>query len=344
MTTLKAPPRKRDVQLAPGRLTQAGPDAGVDGAPTTIGCYGVAYGQLNDAGRVFVHGAFSESISEINQGADAKPLPIGWLHEIPIGKWSTLRDDQDGPYLEGTLSQTSTGEDAAVLARDGLTAVSVGFIPLIYQFAEPGEMCSFDTPYGRRSYQFDEYALYVVKADLEECSLVLVGADDDARITLVQTLLEKADRAMPGLTPAAGWEDVAYSMALLMGGRGASSFQDLPDIEHQALYQRLGAAYTKFSKTPPAYSRRPQYRDVAFQHDERLIFQDRYLRKQLAAVIAGAAGIDGQLSAETREEVERALQALTDLTNRRTPADTLAQMQEQLLRATTTLNGDGTSA
>ena len=319
-------------------ITVQDADGDVDAA-TTIGCYGVGYGVENAYGRVFVPGAFAESIQELNASLDTKPLPIGWMHDIPIGKFTTLRDELKGPYLEGQLSGTSAGQDAGVLAADGLTAVSVGFVAQVYQWADKGELVSFDTPYGKKTYQADDYVLYVVKAQLVECSMVLVGADDEARITVVQSLLEKADRALPGLATDASWEDVAYSMALLMGGRGASAFQELPELEHRSLYERLSRAYTKFSKTPPAYSLRPQYRDVEFQHDERATFQDRYLRKSLAAVTAGAAGVEGQLSPETREEADRAIQALQALTARRDPAEILASMSQSLVAASTHLKG-----
>jgi hypothetical protein len=111
-------------------------------------------------------------------------------------------------------------------------------------------------------------------------------------------------------------------MALLMGGRGAAAFQELPDLEHMQLYQRLAAGYAKYDKTPPAYSRTPNYQDVAFQHGEREIFGDRYLRKNLRTVTAGAQGIAGPLSDETREEAQRAINALEVLTRREQAATT----------------------
>jgi HK97 family phage prohead protease len=311
VTLEPAAARRMEAQQARSLELQASKAA--DGGATTIGCYGVGYGVINLYGRVFVPGAFAESLDGFS---DEKPLPIGWMHDIPIGKFTTLRDEQRGPYLEGPLSQTSAGQDAAVLVQDGLTAVSVGFFPLVYQFAEPGEQVSFDTPYGRVTYTFDEFVVYIVKADLVECSLVLVGADDEARVVAVQSLMEKATRALPGLAGEASWEELAYSMALFMGGRGAGAFADATDLDHHALYQKLAAGYGRLGKTAPAYARQPKFDQVAFQHDERVIFQDRYLRKSLAAVTAGAGGIDGPLSAETCAEAERAIAALEPLTRR----------------------------
>lgn len=320
----------------------ADPDGDSD-VGTTIGGYGVAYGQRNRYGRVFVPGAFAVSITQLNQALGAKPLPIGWMHDVPIGKWDSLEDQEAGPYMQGPLSATSTGEDAAILARDGLTALSIGFDStdpsFSYMWAEPNQVCSFNTPYGAKTYQFDDYTIYIITASLVECSLVLVGADDDARITLVQSLMHKADRALPGLHETASWEDVAYSMALVMGGRGASSFQDLPEIEHRALYQRLAAGYAKFDKTPPPYERRPDYRDVEFQSDERQIFQDTYLRKTLAGARAGAAGIEGQLSPDTAGEAEQLIELLTGLLARRTAEQLLEEQQTRINHSLQSLKG-----
>jgi HK97 family phage prohead protease len=321
---------------------QAQKTAGADGS-TTIGLYAVGYGVLNAFSRVFVPGAFKESLEQ--DFSAEKPLPIGWMHEIPIGKFTTLRDDQRGPYLEGPISKTSTGEDAAVLVQDGLTAASVGFKIADYDdvvFADPGETVTFSTPYGQFTSQIDDYVLYVVKAQLKECSLVLVGADDDSRVVAVQSLLAKAQKALPAIaTEGADWESVAYSMALLMGGRGAAAFQELPDLEHHALYQKIAVGYAKYGNTPPAYSRRPDYKDVAFQHGEREIFADRYLRQSLRTVIAGAGGLDGALSVETREEAERAIQSLGALTRRDQEPETspLTQALEGLREATATVKG-----
>jgi hypothetical protein len=306
-------------QRAIFRGTQAAASTDAAGV-TTIEMRAVGYGTLNLYGRVFVPGAFAASIEALKQNLDEKPLPIGWLHDVPIGKFTELQDAVDGPHLGGPLSKTSLGQDAATLVRDGLTAASVGFkIQDVddIKLGEPGETCTFETPYGTFTYTFQDWVLYIVEAQLVECSLVLVGADDDSRVVAVQSLLAKAQKALPAIAAQEpSWDDVAYSMALLMGGRGAAAFQELPDLEHAQLYTKLAAAYQQHGKTPPAYTRHPKYDDVAFQHGEREVFGDRYLQKNLRTVQAGAGGLAGPLSDETREEAERTIDALTALTRR----------------------------
>lgn len=324
---------------------------------TTIEMRAVGYGTLNAYGRVFVPGAFAQSIAALSQTLDEKPIPIGWMHDVPVGKFTQLEDAADGPHLRGALSKTSLGEDAATLVRDGLTACSVGFGVQDYddlQLAEPGETCTFETPYGTFTYTFQDWVLYVVEAQLMECSLVLVGADDDSRVVAVQSLLAKAQKALPAIAKQEpSWEDVAYSMALLMGGRGAAAFQELPELEHAQLYTKLAAAYRQHGKNPPAYSRHPKYDDVAFQHGEREVFGERYLQKNLRTVQAGAGGLAGPLSDETREEAERTIDALTALTRRdqqeadpagdATPTRSVDDVISRLREATQTVRGEQSS-
>lgn len=155
-----------------------------DGA--TISGFGEVWGVLNEAGRVFVPGAFAQSLAELNP---SRPLPIGWLHEVPIGKWTRIQETREGLRMEGRISQTTVGRDASILVRDGaLTSLSIGFSPIDVQFASPREQARFETPFGTATYQFPEPVAYIVKAQLVETSLVMVGAQREARIVAVQSL------------------------------------------------------------------------------------------------------------------------------------------------------------
>lgn len=315
-------------------LFQAKSEAGGDLA--LIEGYGVTFGTLNDYGRVFVPGSLAQSIEEIS---DRKPLTMGYQHnpytgEVkPIGKWSEISEEKEGLFLGGRISDTQLGRDVSVLARDGaITGLSIGFRIQEYHWAEPNDRVSFDTPFGRVTYQFDDYVMYIVRCKLRECSLVDAPADDEARLTSVQSSAGAAVKALPALqSDESSWDDVAYSMALLMGGRGAGAFSDLPEVERHALYQRVAQAYTKFGNTPPPFEAEPKYRDVAFQHGEREIFQDRYLRKTCSTVIAGAGGLEGALSPETRETALQAIGALQAAVDRRAPEDETEPAGEPLL-------------
>lgn len=300
-------------------------------------------GNLNSYGEVFVPGAWVDTLAQKN---DRKPLPMGLYHREAIGRWVEHADTADGLDLAGPISDTTAGRDAATLARDGvITGLSVGFWPTVYQFADPGERCTFQTPYGERSYEFDEYIVYIVRAELLEASLVIAPSDDEARFE-VRSALAQARRALPALAGehdqrgAPTWEDAAYSMALLMGGRGAAAFSELPDLEHRALFERVAAVYRQRGKTPPEYARHPTYRDVEFRHDEREVFHDRYLRKTIDQLCSGLSGVTGPLSERTREAADRAADALGAALDRSAP--TLADIGEQIKQITRSLEGDTT--
>lgn len=316
-----------------------------DDSPGVVDAQLVTYGLLNAYGRVFVPGGAADSIQTMKDAG--RPLPMGYQHspfeplEV-IGKWPAedLVESADALRGAGRISNTQCGQDAATLVKDeAITGTSIGFVPLVVQYAAPGERCTFQTPYGERSYAFDDFVQYVIEYDLQEASLVSAPADDEARISAIQSVVANASRALPALQSDT-WEDAAYSMALLLGGRGASSFADLPDVEHFQLFQTIAGVYRQHGKTAPTYERRPVYDDVEFQHDERTVFADRYLRRSLRTVVAGAGGFQGQLSPETREEAERAIQLLGGLTQRRTATEQLHELAESVRAAAALTTGE----
>jgi HK97 family phage prohead protease len=308
-----------------------------DSDETTIRGYASIFGSRNSHAEVFVPGAFAETLQRVS---DTKPLVMGYLHRDPIGKWTERSEDSTGLKLGGPISKTPKGEEAATLARDGvLTGLSIGFWPRQEVAAEPGEEVSFETPHGKVTYKNERWTWYVLRADLVEASLVMAPSDDEARLTEVRhvDLFDRASRAMPALRgDEHPWEDVAYSMALLMGGRGVGAFADqLDPSQRRALYERLARAYERHDRTPPPFEAAPDFKIVSFAHGERELFQDRYLRKSIDAVVAGANGASGPLSAETRDAARRAVSALEPLT--REPGALLAQMRERLDNATRSL-------
>lgn len=306
-----------------------------DDGRTKVSGYAVEYGAFNRAGRVFVPG----SITNLSQLSESSPVPFGWLHEAPMGNWTQGSDDEYGPLLSGFLSDTTLGRDAAVLLRDGHAALSIGFVPMQVLFAEPDEVVQITVNGKSYTYQYADYALYVLEAEIVETSMVLVGADAGAKAVSVQSIFAKASKAMPGLAADASWQETAYSMALLLGGRGANqSFADVDEADRYSMYQRLTKGYERHGKTPPAFDAEPKYADVQFQHDERAIFSERYLRKTLATVVAGAAGIEGPLSLEARDEITQAAALLGELASRKSPLEIrVAEMTASLRQTLTTL-------
>jgi HK97 family phage prohead protease len=218
----------------------------------------VNYGVINENGWLWVPGAAYDSIQA---KSDRNPLVMGYQHSpfdplTVIGRWSQASESVDGISGVGRISDTSDGRDAATLVEDGaITGISVGFRATKVAFLEPDVRISFDTRYGTFAYTPDKWCMAIVEAEVDEASLVSTPADFDARIDgHAQALLQKAGKAMPGLQADAGWEDTAYSMALLMGGRGAGTFNDLP--EHSA----SGCTSVSQRATPPKARRRRRTR------------------------------------------------------------------------------------
>ncbi len=310
---------------------------------TTVAGHGVAWGSRNFYGEVFVPGAFVDTLS---RKSSTKPLIIGYEHREAIGRWTTHREEPDlGLYLEGPISDTTSGRDAAVLVRDGvITGLSIGFYDDDWVYASAGERVTFDTPYGQRAFQNDEPTFYIVRCELVEVSLVMAPADDEARLVAVRSrdVAERASVSLPGLRSGAAWDDVAYSMALLLGGRGAGQFSALTDIDHRSVYEQLRARYVELGKDAPAYCRGAEFSTIRFAHDERDVFADEYLRRRLLEVTSGARGI-ARLRDVTRDAARDALLALsqhTDDAPSGAPSGVLAELRsltaDLALAATTT--------
>jgi len=286
--------------------------------------YASVWGSRNSYCEVFVPGAFAETIA--NRDAD-NPLPMLWLHREPIGAWTEVEEDVHGLALGGRVSETQTGNEALTLVGDrALNGLSIGFRLMEEYWAEPGETVTFETELGKFTYSNERTTFYITRAQLVETSLVVAPSDDEAR--LVRSAVEQLGGALPALRDdSASWEDVAYSMALLMGGRGAGAFRDVEDHQRRAVYTRLAAQYERHDKTPPAFVAEPEFAQVSFTHDEREVFADRYLRKNLSAVEVSTRGIEGPLTGDTLEAARRAVDVLRPLI-----ADELDTESEERLR------------
>jgi HK97 family phage prohead protease len=142
-----------------------------DGVRKIVG-YGSVFGNTDSYGDIVMPGAFADSI------AKRKPAML-WQHrsDIPIGVWDVVEEKKKGLYLEGTLAETTLGNDAYALAKMGaLTGLSIGFNTKKYEID--------DTKKVRK----------LTELELWEVSLVTFPANEKATITNVknrpQTLRE----------------------------------------------------------------------------------------------------------------------------------------------------------
>lgn len=92
-------------------------------APTAIRDHSGSYTEI------FRRGAFAKTISE--RGDRVKFLAQHDRRSMPLGKATLLREDASGLYGEFRVSNTTAGDEALELIRDGaLDAFSVGFRPV----------------------------------------------------------------------------------------------------------------------------------------------------------------------------------------------------------------------
>ena len=93
-------------------------------------CYANVKNVIDHAMDRTVDGCFVKSI-EGHQKNGTMPKML-WMHnpwELPVGKWTEMREDSKGLFMRGKLSKTSMGSDIEVLAKDGaLDSFSIGYI------------------------------------------------------------------------------------------------------------------------------------------------------------------------------------------------------------------------
>ncbi len=293
------------------------------------------FGSRSSFGEVFVPGAFADSVTDTTN-----PLPMVDMHRQAIGSWSQRDEDIGRLQLAGAISDTQAGRDVRTLLRDGaMNGLSVGYWPHQTYLAGPGETVRYDTPYGAWSCTQERWTLYVRRADLVEASIVYVPADPEARVTNIGSMsAEQLGTALPGLRAGAPWEDVAYSMARLMGAPGAGLHGLAAEERHQ-LYRQLHARYGEHGQTAPLFSPAPDYRTTNFHAGEPALYQDRSLGKRCADVVAAIGGSTGRpLSDGTRTRAIAARDALQLLlVEQHEDTDDLAALAAQLGTALATL-------
>jgi HK97 family phage prohead protease len=122
---------------------------------------------LDQGGDIVVKGAFGRTLA---QRGGVKML---WNHKsdlMPIGVYTKMEEREGGLYVEGKLSDTQLGRDAATLLKDGaIDSMSIGYMV--------------------KDSDYDKDGIRVIKdLDLYEVSLVNFPMNEKAVITQVKNL------------------------------------------------------------------------------------------------------------------------------------------------------------
>lgn len=151
---------------------KASGDGAIEGYASTYG------GDADRHGEVVLPGAFAKSI-EAYKTKGQLPVML-WSHrqEQPVGKWTTMRDDERGLFVKGQVNlDTTNGREAYASVKAGdVGGLSIGFV----------------TPENGREYA-GKGVFHLKEVELLEVSIVAVPANPLARITGVKSLGSKAE-------------------------------------------------------------------------------------------------------------------------------------------------------
>jgi HK97 family phage prohead protease len=106
------------------------------GSARTFTGYGAVFNNVDAYGDAIAPGAFKATLAE-HRAAGTMPALLSqhgdWSGtgpaQMPIGVWTTMREDEKGLFVEGRLSDTPRGLEAHTLLKDGaLSGLSIGYV------------------------------------------------------------------------------------------------------------------------------------------------------------------------------------------------------------------------
>ena len=206
---------------------------GVDAKTGVFTGYGAVFGNLDSHGDVIVPGAFKATLADWERRGSLPAMKL--MHgtainpfsgsDLPIGKWTTMREDHKGLYVEGKISGigTATGDYIYSLMNDGaLDALSVGYKTI--RFARGS-----GAPVKR---QLEELKLF-------EVSLLPEGSNPEARVTSVKSAEEiKTIREFEDFLRDVGGYSHAAAKAIALHGFKASDPRDEDGADIAAIIRR----------------------------------------------------------------------------------------------------------
>ena len=133
-------------------------------------------------GDVIMPGAFTKTIAERGPDSSKPEIAYLWQHDTyrPLGKLMVLREDNFGLYFEAKMSDTTYGQDALKLYRDGvITQHSIG-----YQVIKSVET----------TMDMEEEVEQIYEVKLWEGSAVTFGANPNTPFTGFKSAQEREDR------------------------------------------------------------------------------------------------------------------------------------------------------
>lgn len=166
----------------------------------TFSGYGAVFGNVDSYGDVIVKGAFKDTLREWKKRGTTPKMLLqhgGWGSSvedgIPVGKWTDMREDDTGLYVEGELFALDTQKGKYIyegMKSGVLDGLSIGYI-------------AREVAYGKKP---EDPARTLKKVDLFEVSIVTFPANDAARVAAAKSIedLSTLSDAEAWLRDAAG--------------------------------------------------------------------------------------------------------------------------------------------
>jgi len=146
--------------------------------------YGSVFGNKDYHGDVVAKGAFRDTLREAKKSGTWPAMllqhgsMLGGFDDMPVGIWTSMKEDDTGLAIEGKLAETSRGKDAYTLLkmkpRPAITGLSIGFRAKKWDLGTKP----------------DEPRRTIRAVDLMEVSLVTMPANPKARVTSVKSIEE----------------------------------------------------------------------------------------------------------------------------------------------------------
>jgi len=154
----------------------------LDVATGIVTGYFSQFNSIDLDGDVIMPGAFTKTIAERGPESAKPEIAYLWQHDTyrPLGKLMVLREDNFGLYFEAKMSDTTYGQDALKLYRDGvITQHSIG-----YQVIKSVET----------QMDMEEEVEQIYEVKLWEGSAVTFGANPNTPFTGFKSVEEREDR------------------------------------------------------------------------------------------------------------------------------------------------------
>ncbi len=140
-------------------------------------CYGNVKGNIDHAYDRTMNGAYENSIK--SHKANGTMPKMFWMHDPyspPIGKWTDMREDEKGLFMEGEFADTERGRE-------------------IYQLMKTGALDSFSIGYKvvKESWNGEKGCNDLEEIDLVEVSAVTFACNDQSQLVGIKSKMDDGD-------------------------------------------------------------------------------------------------------------------------------------------------------